>query len=63
LLYRTSTGYPGVFTVKAGCIDGEDMSEDFVPDVEIFTRSRVSWEKPVEGVKQEEADFTSLPGM
>jgi len=42
LLYRSSTGYPGTLVVKAGCMDGEDFAESFVPAVEIFTRSRLS---------------------
>lgn len=63
LLFRWSSGYPDVFTVKAGTIDGEDMSANFVPDVELFTRSRAPWEKAVEGAKQEVGDFTSLPEL
>lgn len=27
--------------IKAGCIDGVDAAKEFVPSVEIFTRSRV----------------------
>jgi hypothetical protein len=60
LLYRWSSGYPAVFTVKAGCIDNEDVAATFVPDIELFTRNRVPWEKPVEGARQEVADFTDL---
>ena len=65
LLYRTSTGYPGKLAVKVGCIDGvdgEDVPSTYVPDVEIFTRSRAPWEKAVEGAVQEWADFGSGPG-
>ena len=59
LLYRHSTGYPGVFTVKAGCIDSEeDPSTTFVPDIEIFTRSRVPYVPAIEGVTQCSGDFT-----
>jgi hypothetical protein len=59
LLYRSSTGYPGALTVKAGCIDGEeDPASTFVPDIEIFTRSRVSWVPAIEGAVQESGDFT-----
>jgi len=61
LLYRTSTGYPGVMVIKSGCIDGKDATADFVPQVEIFTRSRAPWVQPIEGAKQEVADFTGLP--
>ncbi|TVY30873.1 hypothetical protein LHYA1_G000786 [Lachnellula hyalina] len=59
LLYRTSDGYPGVMVIKAGCIDGKDASLEFVPQVELFTRSRVPWVPAIEGAKQEIADFTS----
>lgn len=59
LLYRTSDGYHGTMVIKAGCIDSFDASEEYVPDVEIFTRSRVSWVAPIEGAKQEVADFTA----
>lgn len=40
-------------------MDGEDFAESFVPDVELFTRSRLSWVAAVEGAKQEVADFTA----
>jgi hypothetical protein len=63
LLYRTSTGYPGMMAIKVGCIDTvngvvTDVTKDYVPDVEIFTRTRVPWVPAVKGVKQEIADFT-----
>jgi len=61
LLYRTSSGYPGKLAVKVGGIDDEDVVLKYVPDVEIFTRSRASWVKPVEGAVQEWADFGSGP--
>ena len=59
LLYRTTTGHPDIMVIKAGLMDGSDESEAFKPDVEIFTRSRLSWLRPVEGVKQEEGDFST----
>lgn len=61
LLYRTSDGYPGKLAVKVGCIDDEegDVPKSYIPDVEIFTRSRVPWEKEVEGAEQNWADFGS----
>jgi hypothetical protein len=63
LLYRTSTGYPGMMAIKVGCIDtvdgvATDVTKNYVPDVEIFTRTRVPWVPAVEGAKQEIADFT-----
>jgi len=47
--------------VKVGCIDDEegDVPKSYIPDVEIFTRSRVPWEKEVEGAEQNWADFGS----
>ncbi|KAH8595205.1 Mss4-like protein [Bisporella sp. PMI_857] len=61
LLYRSSTGYPGKLAIKVGCVDDEDMPMVYVPDVEIFTRSRVPWEKPVEGAIQNWGDFGTGP--
>lgn len=47
--------------IKASCIDDDGkVNTGFVPDVEILTRSRVPWMAPVEGAKQEIADFTSF---
>ncbi|MCJ1271295.1 hypothetical protein MMC22_011195 [Lobaria immixta] len=61
LLYRTTNGYPGKMVIKAGCIDDDGKTNaGFVPKVEIFTRSRVPWMAPVEGAKQEIANFTSF---
>ena len=59
LLYRSSTGYPGVVVIKAGCMDGVDAAKEYVPQVEVFTRSRVPWVSAIEGAKQEIADFTN----
>jgi hypothetical protein len=59
LLYRTSTGHLDLMVIKAGCIDGvEDPAKIFVPQVEVFTRSRVPWVPPIEGAGQELAGFT-----
>lgn len=50
--------------IKAGCIDDDGKTNaGFVPKVEIFTRSRVPWMAPVEGAKQEIANFTSFWAM
>jgi hypothetical protein len=59
LLYRSSSGYPGTIVIKAGCIDGVDAASEYVPEVEIFTRSRVPWVQPIAGAKQEPGDFGS----
>jgi hypothetical protein len=59
LLYRTSTGYPGTIVIKAGCMDGEvDPFAAYIPNIEIFTRSRVPWISPVEGALQDSGDFS-----
>jgi len=57
LIYRSTTGHPGTMVIKAGCVDG-DAAREFVPQVEIFTRSRLPWVPAVEGAKQEIGDFT-----
>lgn len=62
LLYRTSDGFPGVMVIKAGCMDVENATETYVPDVEIFTRSRAAYIPAIEGAKQDWADFGSGPG-
>jgi hypothetical protein len=59
LLYRTSTGYPGKIAIKTGAIDDEDVPFSYVPDVEIFTRSRAPWVAPIDGALQEWTDFGS----
>ena len=38
--------------------DGGKVNKEFVPDIEIFTRNRAPWMKPVETATQAEADFT-----
>ena len=38
--------------------DGGKVNKEFFPDIEIFTRSRAPWMKPVESATQAEADFT-----
>lgn len=40
-------------------MDGVDAAKEYVPQVEVFTRSRVPWVSAIEGAKQEIADFTN----
>lgn len=47
--------------IKAGCMDGGDATTEFVPEMEIFTRSRAPWIPAIEGAKQEWGDFGSGP--
>ena len=59
LIYRTSSGYPGKIALKVGNIDDDGKAnQDYIPDVEIFTRTRAPWIQAVEGAKQEIADFS-----
>jgi hypothetical protein len=38
--------------------DDGKVNKGFSPDIEIFTRSRAQWIKPVESATQADADFT-----
>ena len=59
LLYRTSTGFPGTIVIKAGCLDGNgDPAATYVPNIEIFTGSRVPWIPAVEDALQDKGDFS-----
>jgi hypothetical protein len=59
LMYRVSTGRPGQSILRTGTIDDFSLHETkFRPQVELFTRSRVSWLSGVEGAKQFEASST-----
>lgn len=59
LVYRSSSGYPGKFVLKVGNVDDDGKTNsDFVPDVEVFTRTRSPWIPAVAGAKQEIADFS-----
>ncbi|KAH8802515.1 Mss4-like protein [Xylogone sp. PMI_703] len=57
LLYRASTGFPGKVAIKVGCVDDDKVVNDYVPEVEIFTRSRAPWVAPIEGAAQNWGDF------
>lgn len=47
--------------IKVGCIDdGGKMNREYVPDIEIFTRSRVPWLPAVETAKQEIGNFSEV---
>ena len=51
-LWRTTTSAPGYVVVKVGCVDDEAALENFVPDVEQFTKRRVHWQKEIIGAGQ-----------
>ena len=41
-LYRTSTGFPGVVMIRAGCVDALDVV-DAKPVLELWSRSHIEW--------------------
>jgi hypothetical protein len=53
LMYRVSSGYPGLLITRIGTIDDFDLMESKLkPRLEQFTKNRVSWFKGAEGVAQ-----------
>ena len=57
LLYRQPAG---TIVIRAGPIDDDGkINNEFLLDVEIFTRSRPNWILAAEGVEQNEGDFGS----
>ncbi|WYZ41006.1 hypothetical protein EsH8_IV_001347 [Colletotrichum jinshuiense] len=53
LLYRVSSGLPGVSILRIGTVDDFRLSETKLkPQVEQFIGTRVDWLEPVDGVKQ-----------
>ena len=55
LMYRVSSGYPGLLITRIGTIDDFDLMETkFKPRLEQFTKNRVGWCKGAEsaGVRQ-----------
>ncbi|KAK2027998.1 hypothetical protein LX32DRAFT_640384 [Colletotrichum zoysiae] len=61
LLYRVSSGFPGLSILRIGTVDDFRLAETKLrPQVESFVGTRVSWLKPVEGVLQTEGMPTSV---
>jgi hypothetical protein len=57
LMYRVSSGTPGESILRIGTVDDFHLHETKLrPEVEQFTRSRVDWLRPVEGVRQVEGN-------
>jgi hypothetical protein len=53
LLYRTSSGYPGLSVLRIGTVDDFHLHETKLrPSVEVFTKTRVGWVSAVKGVEQ-----------
>lgn len=62
LMYRISSGFPGMLITRIGTVDDFDLHETALkPSVEVFTENRVCWLKGAEGVKQEKG-MGSLAG-
>ncbi len=58
LLYRISSGFPGVAIMRLGAVDDFSLHEGALkPRVEQFGRDRVGWVRPTEGVRQEGGNF------
>nr|CEG03781.1 unnamed protein product [Fusarium acuminatum CS5907] len=53
LLYRKGGGFPGMLIMRLGTVDDFNLVEGKLkPDVEQFTKDRVAWLYPAEGVPQ-----------
>lgn len=55
LLYRVSSGFPGISILRLGTVDDFNLIETKLkPDFEQFTNTRAGWLHGAEGVKQVE---------
>lgn len=63
LLYRVSSGYPGMSTLRIGTVDDFRLQEiKLRPQVEYYVKKRVDWFTGVEGSKKAPGGFgTELP--
>jgi len=53
LMYRISSGYPGLLIPRIGTIDDFDLhATKLKPRLEQYTKDRVGWLKGAEGVRQ-----------
>nr|POE47479.1 hypothetical protein CFP56_00810 [Quercus suber] len=58
LMYRISTGFPGMYITRIGTVDNFKLQETKLkPKHEQFTKNRVSWFKGGDGVEQHEGNF------
>jgi hypothetical protein len=56
LMYRVGEGFPGVSILRIGSVDDFHLHETKLkPRVEQFTKDRVEWLKPIDGMEQVEA--------
>lgn len=58
LMYRRSSGFPGMSITRIGTVDDFKLHETKLkPRIEQFTKDRVSWFHGGEGVEQVEGNF------
>jgi len=58
LMYRVSSGFPGLSIMRIGTVDDFNLHETKLkPNAEQFTKDRVSWLHGAEGVKQFRGSF------
>ena len=58
LMYRVSSGFPGVTILRIGMVDDFEMHETVLrPRIEQFAGNRVNWLKPAEGVEQQQGNY------
>ena len=58
LMYRVSSGFPGMSIPRIGTVDDFNLHETKLkPRIEQFCKDRVSWLKGGEGVKQDEGNY------
>ena len=58
LMYRVSSGYPGLSILRLGTVDDFSLVETKLkPQVEQYVETRACWLKPMDGVKQSEGMF------
>lgn len=59
LMYRRSSGFPGLSFCRIGTVDDLQLHETkLLPQAEQFVERRVGWLGPVEGVRQVEGMST-----
>ncbi|RFU27520.1 hypothetical protein B7463_g8802, partial [Scytalidium lignicola] len=64
LMYRASSGFPGLLFMRIGTVDDFNLHETKLkPHVEQFVDDRVGWLLPVGGVKQVKGMSTSSKGL
>lgn len=61
LMYRVSSGMPDLAFMRVGTVDDFALHDTVLkPQIEIFAKDRLGWLKPLEGVKQSEAQPAKL---